>query len=327
MGGDQDSVCFDASPSVRIVGDEMGGAMLEPRYAETYSKMSEDELAQLATNKNLLTDPARIALEQEIQARGMQSSPPTVGKGEIVEEPKRQKAKTSRWARLGIFLGVALLSAIVASTVFVKGDSTTIESLTSASLKLGLAAWAISEAVAGQWLTLRRTLVAAIVLYGIAFVSMAVVLGKPLSTKLAEINEEQRQLDARFAETATGKTLLQPQSFVSPQVAATSLAEFERYANATEGLNDRKEALLQRDPSSRDAMAPYFGATRVVASTTLELYRFAAEPSRQVHVENGVVIIADPDGYNKRMDAVNDAIHKLKLATSAMAGALPKENQ
>jgi hypothetical protein len=170
-------------------------------------------------------------------------------------------------------------------------------------------------------------LVAAIVLYGIAFVSMAVVLGKPLSTKLAEINEEQRQLDARFAETATGKTLLQPQSFVSPQVAATSLAEFERYANATEGLNDRKEALLQRDPSSRDAMAPYFGATRVVASTTLELYRFAAEPSRQVHVENGVVIIADPDGYNKRMDAVNDAIHKLKLATSAMAGALPKENQ
>lgn len=85
--------------------------MLGPRYAETYSKMSEDELAQLATNKNLLTEPARLALEQEIQARDMQSSPSTVGEGEIVQEPKREKARTSRWARLGIFLGVALLSA------------------------------------------------------------------------------------------------------------------------------------------------------------------------------------------------------------------------
>ena len=244
-----------------------------------------------------------------------------------MQEPKLEKAKASRWARLGIFLGVALLSAIVAAAVFVKGDSTTIENLTSASLKLGLAAWAISEVVAGRWLTLRRTLVAAIVLYGIAFVLMAVFLGKPLSTKLAEVNEEQRQLDARFAETATGKILLQPQSFASPQVAATSLAEFEQYANATEGLSNRKEALLQRDPSSRDAMAPYFAATRVVASTTVELYRFAAEPSRHVHVENGVVVIADPDGYNKRMDAVNDAIQKLELATASVGGAVPKENQ
>jgi hypothetical protein len=301
--------------------------MLEPRYAETYSKMSEDELAQLATNENLLTEPARIALKQEIQVRGRQSSPLNVGEREIVQEPKREKAKASRWARLGIFLGVALLSAIVAAAVFVKGDSPTIESLTSASLKLGLAAWAISEVVAGWWLTLKRTLVAALVLYGIAFVLMAVFLGKPLSTKVAEVNEEQRELDARFAETATGRTLLQPQSFASPQVAATSLAEFEQYANATEGLNDRKETLLQRDPSSREAMAPYFVATRVVASTTVELYRFAAEPSRQVHVENGVVIIADPDGYNKRKEAVNDAIQKLKLATAAVRGAVPKQNQ
>jgi hypothetical protein len=301
--------------------------MVEPRYAETYSKMSGDELDQLATNKNLLTEPARIALEQEIQARGMQSSPPPVGEGGIVQEPKREKAGASRWARLGIFLGVALLSAIVAAAVFVKGDSTTIEGLTSASLKLGLAAWAVSEAVARRWLTLRRTLIVAIALYGIAFVLMAVFLGKPLSTKLTEVNEEQRQLDRRFAETATGKTLLQPQSFASPQVAATSLTEFEQYANATEGLNDTKEALLQRDRLSRDAMAPYFAATRVVASATVELYRFAAEPSRQVHVENGVVIIADPDGYNKRMDAVNDAIQKLKLATAAVGEVVPKEKQ
>jgi len=75
-------------------------------------------------------------------------------------------------------------------------------------------------------------------------------------------------------------------------------------------------------------MAPYFAATRAVASTTVELYRFAAEPSRQVHVENGAVIIADHlDGCNKRMGAVNDAIQKLKLATAAVSGAVSKENR
>jgi hypothetical protein len=74
-------------------------------------------------------------------------------------------------------------------------------------------------------------------------------------------------------------------------------------------------------------MAPYFAATRVVASTTVELYRFSSEPSRQVHVKDGVVVIADPDGYNKRMDSVNDAIQKLNLATAAVGGAVPKENR
>src|SRR4051794_6594628 len=94
------------------------------RYAETYSNMTGDELDQLPTNKNLLPEPARIALEQEIQARTMRSSQPRVGEGEMVQEPKPQKAGAPRWARLGIFLGMALLSAIVAAAVFVKGDST-----------------------------------------------------------------------------------------------------------------------------------------------------------------------------------------------------------
>jgi zinc-ribbon domain len=267
--------------------------------------------------------PAEMALEHEIQPKAVERKPLPVEKTEVADEPKPKKDWASRWARLGIFLSVALASAILAAVVFFKGNPSAAdltEKLTSASLKLGLAAWAVSEVVAGRWLTLKRTWIAAIALYSIAFVSMAVFLGKPLATKLAELNEEQTQLDRRFAESATGKTLLQPASLASPQVAATSLAEFEQYADATERLNKRKEELLlQRDdPSFRDRWAAYFEATRVVVSATEELYRFAAEPSRQVHVENGVVIVAGPDEYNRRIDAANDAMDKLRLASAAL---------
>ncbi|HKV23715.1 MAG TPA: hypothetical protein VJN93_03915 [Candidatus Acidoferrum sp.] len=247
-----------------------------------------------------------------------------------IPEESRGTAAASRWARLAIFLCVALASAILAAAVFVKGSPSFVEGLTEkltkGSLELGLAAWALSEAIVGRWLTLKRTWIAAIALYGIVFVLMAVFLGKPLATRLGELNNEQAQLDRRFAESATGKSLLQPQSFASPQIAADALSEFERYAEATEKLNRQKETLvLQRDdPSYRGRWAAYFEATRAAASTTEELYRFAAEPSRQVHVENGVVIIADPDGYNKRIDAVNDAATKLREATAAFGQPVPK---
>jgi|ERR1035441_36693 hypothetical protein len=266
--------------------------------------------------------PVETALEHEIQPKAIERKPLPVEKTEVADEPKPRKDGASRWARLGIFLCVALASAILAAVVFFKGNPSAedlTEKLTSASLTLGLAAWAVSEVVAGRWLTLKRTWIAAIALYSIAFVLMAVFLGKPLATKLAELSEEQTQLDRRFAESATGKTLLQPASFASPQVAATSLAEFEQYATATERLNKREEALLlQRDPSFRDRWAAYFEATRVVVSATEVLYHFAAEASRQVHVENGVVIVADPDEYNRRIDSANDAMDKLRLASAAL---------
>jgi hypothetical protein len=187
---------------------------------------------RLAADKSSLTEPARTALlEHEIQGRAIESNPLPIEQTELAVEPKPNKARASRWARLGIFLCVALASAIIAAVVFVKGDSTSVadltEKLTSVSLKLGLAAWAVSEVVAGRWLTLKRTWIAAITLYSIAFVLTAVFLGKPLVTKLAEVNEEQTQ---RFAESATGKTLLQPQS------AEQRLTAFEKHFDAE---NDR----------------------------------------------------------------------------------------
>ena len=292
--------------------------MTEVNYAERYSGMSEDELLRLIAEKNSLIEPARIALEHEIQARGIDRRASPVEQTEVADAPRPRNAGASRWARLGIFLCVALVSAFVAARVFGTGASSSfVEQLTKVSLYLALAAWGISSVVSGQWLTVKRTWIAAIALYGIAFVLVAVFLGKPTAAKLTELNEEQTRLDRQFAETATGRSLLQPASFASPQVAANSLAEFGQYATATETLDKQKEALLQRD-SSRNLLAAYFEATRIAVSATEELYRFTADPSRNVHVENGVVVIADPDGYNKRIDAANEAMDELRLATAAL---------
>jgi len=243
----------------------------------------------------------------------------------IPEESRRPAA--SRWARLGIFLCVALASAILAAVVFLKDHPSAEQmtaNLTKVSLSLGLTAWGLGEVVGRRWLTLKRTWTVAIALYSIAFVLLAVFLGKPLSTKIAELNEEQALLDQQFKESATGKMLLQPESFASPQLAAVSLKEFEQYADATGRLDNQKEALLlQRDdPSLRDRWAAYFEATRALVSATEEVYRFAAEPSRHVHVENGFVIIEDIEGYNNRIDVVNNATKKLRLAS---AGLGPKK--
>jgi hypothetical protein len=292
--------------------------MPEVNYAERYCGMSEDELLRLIAEKDSLIEPARIALEHEIQARGIDRRASPVGQIEVADRPRPRNAGASRWARLGIFLCVALVSVFVAARVFGAGTSSSfVEQLTKMSLYLALAAWGLSSVVSGPWLTAKRTWIAAIALYGIAFVLVAVFLGKPAAAKLEELNEEQTRLDRQFAETTTGRSLLQPASFASPQVAANSLAEFEQYANATETLDRQKEALLQPD-SSRNTLAAFFEATRVAVSATEELYRFTADPSRNVHVENGVVVIADPDGYNKRIDAANEAMDKLRLATAAL---------
>jgi hypothetical protein len=303
--------------------------------------MSDGELRRVAADRASFTEAARMALEQELRARIARkkerifgntdfNGPSTADQQTELTIPKEARhTGPSRWARLGIFLCVALASAILAAVVFVKGSPIFVvgltEKLTKAYLQLGLAAWAVSEVIAGRWLTLKRTWIAAVALHSIGFVLMVVFLGKPLATKLAELQQEQAQLDRRFAETAAGKALLQPQSFASPQVAATSLAEFDHYANATERLNEQEEALLlQRDdPSFRDRWAAYFEATRAAASATEELYRFVADPSRQVHVENAVGVIADPNGYNERIDATNAAMQKLRSATAALRESVP----
>lgn len=85
----------------------------------------------------------------------------------------------SRWARLGIFLCMWLVSAMVVEIVFgVRGDSReAARHFMSALLKFGLAAWVLSNFF-GRWLTFTRTWIAAIVVYGLALVWLGITLSQ-----------------------------------------------------------------------------------------------------------------------------------------------------
>ena len=139
--------------------------------------------------------------------------------------------------------------------------------------------------------------------------------GNRLADQLVELNREQTELDQRFAQSFTCKNLLHAASLSSPQVAANSLREVEQYASASEDLMKRKESLLQGKPAP--LLTAQFEAARVMFSATEELYRYASEPSRDIHIVNGVVAIEGVDEYNKRIDAANDAFQKFESASSA----------
>lgn len=137
-----------------------------------------------------------------------------------------------------------------------------------------------------------------------------------LADEIVELNSKTTELDQRFAQTFTCKNLLQPASFSSPQVAANSLKDIEQYESASEALTERKEALLQGKPAP--LLTAQLETSRVMLSATKDFYRYASEPSRNVHVVNGVVVIKGADEYNKRLDASNDALRKFKLASAAL---------
>jgi len=166
-------------------------------------------------------------------------------------------------------------------------------------------------------------------LFGVVFVVLLTACGLGVSAgrkqqdterlvhSMVELNREQTELYQRFMQTFTYKNLRQPASFSSPQVAANSLSEFGQYASSSENLMRRKVSLLGRN--SAPLLTAQFDAGRTVISTTEELYRYASDPSRNVHLINGGVAIDDPDEFNKRMDAVNDALHRFEWASAALS--------
>jgi len=136
---------------------------------------------------------------------------------------------------------------------------------------------------------------------------------------VVELNRDQTEVDKHFMQTFTYGNLRQPASFSSPEVAANSLAEFEEYASASENVMRRKESLLAGH--SVPVLTAQFESARVMISATEELYRYASEPSRNVHIETGVVVIGGVDEFNKRAHASNVALQKFNLASAALSRA------
>ena len=84
-------------------------------------------------------------------------------------EPEQPQASNT-WARLGIFIGFAVAFIVITVQFIPSGLSSdqiskSAEQITSLALKAALAGWAFSWAISGKWLTLKKTMLIALVLY------------------------------------------------------------------------------------------------------------------------------------------------------------------
>jgi hypothetical protein len=146
---------------------------------------------------------------------------------------------------------------------------------------------------------------------------------RALMTQALALRKENRELDKSFANTFVGQHLLQPESLSSAEVAAKSLADLERYCTAVDDIAGRVQPILleaaEMGANSEDKtpITAEYDAARHWCSTSEELYRYASDPSQNVHVKGGMVHIVGPQGYNDRMSAVNEATGKLKVAMEA----------
>jgi hypothetical protein len=134
-----------------------------------YSKMSDDELLRLASQKDSLLPLGQKVLKTEMQKRGMDEA--AVASFQVreeeaarqdsqrtrVEKQVRAKNRLESFKGLGIFLTAAIVTDWLASKLF-NLPSEAITILTKISLSLALAAFFLAKTFGGAWLTVRKTI-------------------------------------------------------------------------------------------------------------------------------------------------------------------------
>jgi hypothetical protein len=137
--------------------------------SEMYSKMNDDELLRLASQKDSLLPLGQEVLKTEMQKRGIdetavvsfQIDEEAVAQQEKLrassEKQARAKHKRENFKRLGIFLTAAIITDWLASVLF-RLPSNAIYALTQVSLYIAFAAYGLAWGFGGAWLTIRKTI-------------------------------------------------------------------------------------------------------------------------------------------------------------------------
>ena len=129
------------------------------------------------------------------------------------------------------------------------------------------------------------------------------------------LRKDLETLDAGFAETYTGSHLLKPTTFVSSAQASESFHEVKAYCDSERAIVSKTRTLFKNHGETMDVwMSDQYDAALNICSTLEPLYAYAALPSREVGVENGVVHIVGVERYNELVDKVNESVRRLRKA-------------
>jgi hypothetical protein len=154
-------------------------------FAETYSKMSDDELLRIEADRESLVEEAKLALGQEIQNRqiSMSNIPPEEEGPAETTESASARSGSPWWGRLLVFLawsaaGLAFVLITFGRTLNGTAAETFAEATTRMFLYAAFAGWGITQVIAGRWLTIKRTIIIATVMYAIGIGWYAIILHK-----------------------------------------------------------------------------------------------------------------------------------------------------
>jgi hypothetical protein len=139
-------------------------------------------------------------------------------------------------------------------------------------------------------------------------------------TDLMKLNKEAHAIDVEFDNSYGGKNFLETGCFLNPNVASVCLADTQKALDGYEGIKERMNALWKNKGGTQNPLqvAQYQTMVKLFTDAT-DLYRYAAEPSRQVAVDSkdGRIRIVGVDAFNLKLNTALADQNSFRKATQA----------
>jgi len=138
-----------------------------------------------------------------------------------------------------------------------------------------------------------------------------------------------------FWDSDIGKHLYENRTLSSPDVAAKSFDQVNEFCSKEITYAKRQEIILSqvrqliRDPNYNQYVSDLFRAGIAWCSASIDFYRYAADPSHNIRIVNGKIVLDDVVKYSELAHAINVAKAQLDVATDAFnrTEALIKKKQ
>ncbi len=139
-------------------------------------------------------------------------------------------------------------------------------------------------------------------------------------TDMMELNKQAHAIDIEFDNSSGGKNFLQTGCFLSPDVASVCVTDTQKALDGFKGFIERTSALWKHNGGTQNPLqiAQYQTMVKLFTDAT-DLYRYAAEPSRQIGIDSkdGRIRIVGVDDFNLKLNTALADQDSFRKATKA----------